>query len=344
MLRGQYITCTLWSEAVAQINDAFQDKSNHPLIIVLQLARAKIFHGEIRVSNTYNITKMLLNEDIPEVHDFKNSLRENSEVSKAISVSALSGSSISNIDDDLTSGHHTLVNTKSLHLKNKAGTYWIYGKIESVGLDGTWYYISCLRCTKKVSKVRDKFFCDKCNNSDATGSLRYKLIILIADEAGTQSLLLWNKECFELVGKTAMELKAHIANDNESPKMSSEITSLIGRAVLFKVQVRDGYKSPNTPLNVVTLNFDTDVVSKYCGTRSLIKETTEPDLLSLLASSDFVDERHGSSSNYSTPQIQSSGKLSDDNFENNSLKRNLDDEFSTTMNGKKNKIVVKVEK
>ncbi|KAH6766411.1 hypothetical protein C2S52_017394 [Perilla frutescens var. hirtella] len=245
---------------------------------------------------------MLLNEDIPEIHDFKNSLRENSEVSKAISVSALSGSSISNIDDDLTSGHHTLVNTKSLHLKNK------------------------------------------CNNSDATGSLRYKLIVLIADEAGTQSLLLWNKECFELVGKTAMELKAHIANDNESPKMPSEITSLIGRAVLFKVQVRDGYKSPNTPLNVVTLNFDTDVVSKYCGTRSLIKETTEPDLLSLLASSDFVDERHGSSSNYSTPQTQSSGKLSDDNFDNNSLKRNLDDEFSTTMNGKKNKIVVKVEK
>ncbi|KAH6800860.1 hypothetical protein C2S52_001324 [Perilla frutescens var. hirtella] len=215
---------------------------------------------------------MLLNEDIPEIHNFKNSLRENSEVSKAISVSALSGSSISNIDDDLTSGHHTLVNTKSLHLKNKAGTYWIYGKIESVGLDGTWYYMSCLRCTKKVSKVGDKFFCDKCNNSDATGSLRYKLIILIADEAGTQSLLLWNKECFELVGKTAMELKAHIANDNESPKMPSEITSLIVRAVLFKVQVRDGYKSPNTPLNVVTLNFDTDVVSKYCGTRSLIKE------------------------------------------------------------------------
>lgn len=71
--------------------------------------------------------------------------------------------------------------------------------------------MSCIRCSRKASNIGDKILCDRCNLSDATAHLRYKLILSISDETGDLSLLLWNKECVELIGKTATEVRdAHV--------------------------------------------------------------------------------------------------------------------------------------
>lgn len=55
--------------------------------------------------------------------------------------------------------------------------------------------------------VGDKFFCDRCNLYDTNGTFRYKLVVEISDMTGRASLLIWNREAVELIGKTSAELR-----------------------------------------------------------------------------------------------------------------------------------------
>lgn len=85
---------------------------------------------------------------------------------------------------------------------------WVLGKIESIESSAHWYYLSCMRCAKKLSMVGNSLFCDKCNVSENSGSVRYKLIVSITDCTGVSvKILLWNREAVQLVGISAFDLK-----------------------------------------------------------------------------------------------------------------------------------------
>lgn len=86
--------------------------------------------------------------------------------------------------------------------------FWVYGRIESIDTNARWYYLSCMRCSKKLSTVGDGLFCEKCNVSDPSGNVRYKIMVSITDDSGFNvPLLIWNREAVQLIGKTASDLK-----------------------------------------------------------------------------------------------------------------------------------------
>ncbi|KAL2929366.1 Replication protein A 70 kDa DNA-binding subunit A [Bienertia sinuspersici] len=70
------LTCTLWGKYAQQLLDYRKGEiSGHP-IIVLQFAKIKKFRDQVSLSNSLFATKILINGDITEVHDFKESIRD----------------------------------------------------------------------------------------------------------------------------------------------------------------------------------------------------------------------------------------------------------------------------
>ncbi|KAG5605765.1 hypothetical protein H5410_027257 [Solanum commersonii] len=80
-------------------------------------------------------------------------------------------------------------------------------EIVCLELGHKWSYLACNKCITKVDPLGDKYHCVKCNAKVRSVIHRYQLQIHATDEAGFISLLLWNKEVLQLIGKTAKELK-----------------------------------------------------------------------------------------------------------------------------------------
>lgn len=44
-LRGNNIICTMWAEVVDEVLHAWLYRSNHPIVIIVQLCRSKVYQG-----------------------------------------------------------------------------------------------------------------------------------------------------------------------------------------------------------------------------------------------------------------------------------------------------------
>lgn len=87
-----------------------------------------------------------------------------------------------------------------------------FGPAKIVGLESGrhWYYTSCSTkgCFKKLDPNQGSLKCDKCFLSCPERTLRYRLIVRVVDKTSDAPLLLWDKECTELIGMFAFDLKS----------------------------------------------------------------------------------------------------------------------------------------
>ncbi|XP_070014818.1 uncharacterized protein [Nicotiana sylvestris] len=67
-----------------------------------------------------------------------------------------------------------------------------------------------MQCSRKVDKVGNKYFCKKYNKEEFSFTRRYRLQVRVMDRTAFISLLLWNREAMQLIGKSAKELKERL--------------------------------------------------------------------------------------------------------------------------------------
>nr|GMC91070.1 replication factor A protein 1-like isoform X2 [Ipomoea batatas] len=65
------IMCTVWDEHVSIVMPYFNNHSDGPLVILIRLCRAKTVNNKVRISSSYNATKIVFNDDSKEFLDFK---------------------------------------------------------------------------------------------------------------------------------------------------------------------------------------------------------------------------------------------------------------------------------
>ncbi|KAK6784117.1 hypothetical protein RDI58_017571 [Solanum bulbocastanum] len=93
---------------------------------------------------------------------------------------------------------------------------------------------------------------------------RYRLQIHVTDETGFISLLLWNKEVLQLIGKTAKELKVGLIGDADMG-YPIELDYLIEKRLMFKVQIKDSNINKHDNVGkVVKLIDDEALLKEYC--------------------------------------------------------------------------------
>nr|GME01624.1 replication factor A protein 1-like [Ipomoea batatas] len=92
---------------------------------------------------------------------------------------------------------------------------------------------------------------------------KYNLKLQVEDANGNAKLKLVDKDCIQLIGKTASDLRAK--HRRITPQLPKEIQSLVGLGMLFMVEVkREQLENRYAPFSVTKIINDQTLVSLYC--------------------------------------------------------------------------------
>nr|GMC61319.1 replication protein A 70 kDa DNA-binding subunit B-like [Ipomoea batatas] len=192
--KGNRIKCTLWDEHVPAVMPFFNNHSDGHLIVLLQLCRAKTVDNEVRISSSYTATKA------------------NCSPLRSISVVSY-GHSANNSQSPM------VVSTiRDLYERAEEGYYYVPGTIVSTESGKKWFYNACRKpgYYKSLELKETYYFCDTCKTNWAEGNVRYKVIVRVLDKTSDAPFVLWDKDCFELLGITAYDLKFKYSMESES--------------------------------------------------------------------------------------------------------------------------------
>ncbi|CAH9071314.1 unnamed protein product [Cuscuta europaea] len=190
---------------------------------------------------------------------------ENEEVA---TVTIFTGNSIGHDMEEVLRGNAKIIGISEFLDDAKDGTYWILGDIVSIDNYREWCYLSCPMCNKKLQPEDDRFRCNNCNISLPGGTLRYKVPVCIMDDSGHASFTLWDKECIEVIGKTAAASRKEVEKKTgDAQHFPEDIEALIDQKGLFKVQVKTRAESSSYqgPLSygVVAMIRDPTILALY---------------------------------------------------------------------------------
>ncbi|XP_019186007.1 PREDICTED: uncharacterized protein LOC109180751 [Ipomoea nil] len=237
---------------------------------------------------------------------------------------------------------------EDLYERAEEGYYWVPGRIVSVESTTNWYYHSCRSegCFRKLHLKSGALQCLKCGTTWQEGNLRYRMIVRVGDKTTDAPFLLWDKECCEIVGKTAFDLRSKYSKDG-SP-LPTGMEEVRNKAMVFKISAKnDHFKNKAIAIPVVAIAHDSDLVDHHCPCLS-----DDQDQLSRMLNEDDQDaesDESESGNEASSPNpIQAKKQKLDEQeepLEPVSSKRNLLDQFSSSRDAKKTKVVlVKQEK
>ncbi|XP_019193031.1 PREDICTED: uncharacterized protein LOC109187303 [Ipomoea nil] len=328
--QGNRLKCTVWDQHVATAMHYFKTHVEGPLIVLLQLY-------EFRISSSYNATQLWFNHPCREFHEFKDSLKVDTR--PPLSVQTVSHISYGNPAE--SSKSPMIVTTiKDLYERAEEGYYWIPGRIVSVESTTNWYNHSCRSegCFRKLHLKNGALQCLSCGTTWQEGNLRYRLIVRVRDKTTDAPFLLWDKECSEIVGKTAFDLRSKYSADG-SP-LPTGMEEVRNKAMVFKISVKnDHFKNRAIAIPVVAIAHDSDLVDHYCPCLS-----DDQDQLSRMLNEDDQDagsdeSESGDEASSPNPTLGKKKKLEEQGelLESVSSKRNLLDQFSSSRDAKKTK-------
>ncbi|XP_031108408.1 uncharacterized protein LOC116012874 [Ipomoea triloba] len=287
--QDNHLKCTVWDKHVVGIHQFYNIDVKEPIIVAIQLCRAKIVNGEVRITSSYDATKLCINHSFAEFAEFRSKLDADNSPHRSITTTTVLSESTSL--GDFQSGSITITTLYDLLMKEEDGEFYV--PTEIVGIQGSrigdWYYTSCMSqgCNKKLSVMRDKglLICGKCNKKWEEGCVRYKVVVRVVDKRDDAPFLLWDRECADLVGVPASLLfEKYLKVDIDIPP---ELESLIGMSMIFKVSLkRNQMCGPTSAYNVMRVIRDEALVDAYC---SRLNDTQEKDLISRMIEEDDDD-------------------------------------------------------
>ncbi|KAH0693272.1 hypothetical protein KY290_021467 [Solanum tuberosum] len=280
VLEDDKLSTTLWGELADQIQPHLTGSAYEPLIVVCQLMKAHKFRENYSVRSCWYQTKIWINPNLPQPTEFKDRLISSCDY-KYERLSQTSSQKHHSITDELSKGVVSFTYLSDLSQCYEESSFWIAAKIVCLELDSGWSYLACNNCITKVDTEGTKYYCKKCNSEVKSVIHRYRLQLSVMDGTAFISILLWNKETIQLLGKTAKELKEGLLEDEES-SYPTELGDLMEKNFMFKILIKDS--NINRKDNVYkVVNFTDD--------DTLLKEFCHPDLQDSLNKSLFEYEQ-----------------------------------------------------
>ncbi|GER30955.1 nucleic acid-binding [Striga asiatica] len=125
------MSCTLWGEYVDYlVNHLANTNEGDSVVIVVQICRPKMFQRQIRVSNTFNVTKLIINGDTLEINEFRNRFNIQGRVERK----------------SLKAQSQFFKTIDGLHATEEAGNYYVCARIIQFNCDRQWSYIASNNC------------------------------------------------------------------------------------------------------------------------------------------------------------------------------------------------------
>ncbi|CAH1432510.1 unnamed protein product [Lactuca virosa] len=242
-LSGTRIAVALWGSFAMKLNTYISQHNNDtaPVIILLRLAKLKIWGGQPQVGNCLFGSRLHINDDMPQILEFKSNLN-------ALDTNVESSSRTSQLNSDTV-----VANPEDYYLRfqiknideipdfNEEVGLTIIATIIGFDMDDGWYSFYCRDCSKKVTKNDDDvdagpFHCDGCGFvSDVFGKIR--IVVRVQDESGSSSFVLFERHVKDLIHRGNQWLMDKIAKDQGRQQIPDEFKILLNKKFVFKVQI-----------------------------------------------------------------------------------------------------------
>ncbi|KAH1193003.1 hypothetical protein GmHk_19G054133 [Glycine max] len=240
---GQILSCTLW------------DRSYAP-----------------SVSNSLRASKLLINEAVLEIQEFRESLSDlGIQVRLVFTVgdqgsSQVSGSSQLSSKDEFLSK----VEAKTISdINNISKLVWnlmpiffcqeivcvTVSTINRIVMDNhSWCYPACSYCHRKTDVETVAFTC-ACGKHNDQPVLRYRVEVMVTHKEQSTNFLMWDYKCIELIGQSANEVNKLKIEEGDIDLNFSPLAldKLLGYVLAFKIKVQPKFN------NVVVLRYSNDL-------------------------------------------------------------------------------------
>ncbi|KAH1203394.1 hypothetical protein GmHk_17G049653 [Glycine max] len=205
------ILITVWEDYAIQLHDAI-DKNlllQEPLVVMLTLGKIKDATGvsgvdkyPLSVQNIKFGSKLYVNADITEIHEFRQSL----------SMPFYSGGMINDKDGSQSQSSQSNVNAQVVNIGEinnlRQDCYCLtVGTVDEIIIDAPWSCDSCPNCTTTFDPSKGGSACRSCHTSVVDTVPRYKLNVRMDHNGDKGNFLLWDATCIKLFGKTAGECR-----------------------------------------------------------------------------------------------------------------------------------------
>ncbi|CAH9066780.1 unnamed protein product [Cuscuta epithymum] len=352
---GNRLGCTLWNSYIDNFLNYYENHKEEGIFVIVQMCRARRYKGTISVGTSYDASKLIINGNTSELVDFMGQFpaeeRDNG------TLTTFTANSQVESREYILGGNLSITTIADLVKKTEEGVYWILGDVVSIENFREWCYLSCNTCNKKLQADDERFVCLNCNLTLPDGILRYKVTVCVMDDSGHSSFTLWDRECLDMLGKTAADLRNEVELRTGDPMhFPEDIESIIEKRGLFKVQLKNkaessSYKGPIS-YGVITMIRDDEVLKVYENPNENGKGLEE--ISDMEKSGSTADNLEGTIPQKKSVDIVDLDKEVEDGVtptqtkrksmrlqEEETLKRNLMGQFST--NGKKLKTKIKKE-
>ncbi|KAL5186890.1 putative pentatricopeptide repeat-containing protein [Glycine soja] len=211
-LSGEILSCTLWENYWTQFLSYLNERGDDgPMVIILTHARIKDAQGSYpaSVSNSFKASKLLINDPILEIQEFKERLLD---LGVEMSPVLLPGDQANSQDV----------------------VYVTMGTISKIVMDNhSWCYPACVQCHRKTDIQTGPFTCG-CGKENNQPVLRVE--VMVTQNNKSSKFLLWDRECAELIGETADDVNRVKIEDGDLDLNSSPqaLDKLLGHVLAFK--------------------------------------------------------------------------------------------------------------
>ncbi|CAJ2664510.1 unnamed protein product [Trifolium pratense] len=265
------IACTLWQNYALKFFNVQNEAKGDPIIVFMKYAKIKK-EGKwpLTISNTWNTTKLFINEEVPEIIDFKKRLLagiENGTVDRFAEtptqmMSQSYGSSQYTPQQTFMNNADLITLTKMVQLPQETKCVTIVKTIKIKPTKYGWYYMTCFKCPKQCFGAAPPFICGDGHETEAE-ILRYKLDVEVGDGDVKATFVFWDRECEQLIGKSATVLRAQMLQDGITDPLDypEEIDLITGKKIAVKVKWQPKWKTGS----VIQINQGYDFINEIAA-------------------------------------------------------------------------------
>ncbi|XP_058732843.1 uncharacterized protein LOC131604418 [Vicia villosa] len=228
-LKGVIVNCTLWESYGTKFVDFYHDEKNSGAIVII-LTHAMI--KESQVSNGWSGSKLLINEDIPEITEYLSKLPSNEQTEKPSQSS------------------------KGMSLWSGASQFT---PVESFVHKAKCISLSELCKVKQASNVNNPYKCS-CGQNVEHAIPRYRVDIYVVDGDSKFRFVFWDTDCADIIGKSADSIyKAMLEEGDDDPMIyPDDLDMLLGKKMAFRAKVQPTFGQAS----VWKLSYDEEFVKE----------------------------------------------------------------------------------
>ncbi|KAI5429236.1 hypothetical protein KIW84_034016 [Lathyrus oleraceus] len=228
-----------------------------------EILQGKCKTDRLEVSNAWSGSKLLINEDIPEIQDFMSKLPTNEQKEKptqsAKSLSNWSGGSQYSPVERFVHNAKCMSLSQFCKIKHETLCVTVATTLKFAVPKYGWFYYGCTRCSSKAPNPEKAYECS-CGQKVEQPIPRYKIEIYVSNGESKYQFVFWDSECAVILGMTAEFMHNSMVENGEDDPMvyPDELEMLLNKKMTFRVKVQPTFSQAS--------------VWKLCDDEAFVKE------------------------------------------------------------------------